>query len=156
MEGYIIQACPQQAHLQRQLATAEQHVAAELEAANASSASPRKRQRTTHPSCMRLQASSPTRKGYEVDSSSSPASQPAAAAASFSHPEADTVYLDQLGLMAEILGAGQHGYTLKVRATAPQTTAPATEAFCRPYTLLVLKHKLGGASFLPALNMRHV
>ena len=112
VEGYHIQPRPQQAHREHQQAAAEQQVAADQQAAEAGLASSRKRQRTRHVS-LRLQARSPSCKGYEVDSQGSLAPQQAAANLTDSRAE-ETITQSELGLTGELLGAGQYGYTLKV------------------------------------------
>ena len=157
VQGYHIQLRPREAHRQRQQAAGEQ------QATEAGSAACRKRQRnadepgssarpvrqrTTHVSCLRLQARSPSGKGYEVDSHSSPAPQPAAA--NLPDPGAEeTLTLSELGLTGELLGAGQYGYTLKVSLSAPHTIAPVVEApALGPLSLLLSTPCHVRASFL--------
>lgn len=145
LEGYHIQPRPQQSHKQRQQGAAELHAVKEQQATEAGSAACRKRQRTaeqqvdepissarplrrrtTHVSLC-LQASSLSGKGYEMDSHSSFAPQPAVA--DLTGPGAEeTLTLSELGLTGELLGAGQYGYTLKVSLSAPHTIAPIAEA----------------------------
>ena len=181
VEGYHLQMRRQEAHRQRQQAAAEQQAAeagsaacrkrqraaeqqadepgssarpvqqriAKQQADEPSSSARPVRQRTTHVS-LRLQARSPSGKGFEVDSHSSLAPQPAAA--NLTHPGAEkTLTLFELGLTAELLGAGQYGYTLKVSLSAPHTIAPVAEGPALGTLSLFLSTPCLGTCFLPAL-----
>ena len=127
----------QDAHMPAQQPGAEQQAAAEQQGAG--SAARRKRlrqseQKAPEPRALarpmrqcagrassRPRARSPSGQGCEEGRRHLVAPQPAAA----STPDADaggTLELAELGLTAELLGAGPHGHTLKVRLPAPHPT----------------------------------
>jgi len=66
---------------------------------------------------LRLQARSPSDKGYVLDRKHSPAPPPAPVEVTYPGAE-ETLALSELGLTGELLGGGQHGHTLKVSLSA--------------------------------------